>query len=258
MDTSQNQQAEMLARWESAADWPMLTLALGSVPLLVFESSYPSLFAVLNWAISGVFAAELGARLVIHGQGRMRYAASKWYDFAIVALTLVPVLMPLRALRSVRMWKLLKVFRVAVFAERGFRTVRRMWDGASGRYVMLAAVVLVAASAVGVWLFESGGGEGGIDSWGDTIWWTTVTMTTVGYGDISPQTGGGKTAAIVLMLAGITIFGFITANLAAWFTRSRTETEEHNLAQQVAELTAAVEKLNRQIEAPKAEDEPAS
>ncbi|MCY4193007.1 MAG: potassium channel family protein [bacterium] len=257
MDASLSRKTEALARWESAADWPMLVLALGSVPLLVFESAYPSLFAVLNWVISGLFAAELGGRLFVHGQGRTRYAISKWYDFAIVALTLIPVLMPLRALRSVRVLKLLKAFRVAAFAERGFHTVRRMWDGTSGRYVMLAAVALVAASAAGVWLFESDGG-GDIDSWGDTIWWTIVTMTTVGYGDISPVTGTGKAAAIVLMLAGITIFGFITANLAAWFTKSKTEAEEHNLAQQVNKLSVAVEKLSGQIEALKAEDEPTS
>ncbi|MCY4272528.1 MAG: potassium channel family protein, partial [bacterium] len=97
-----------------------------------------------------------------------------------------------------------------------------------------------------------------IDSWGDTIWWTIVTMTTVGYGDILPVTGTGKAAAIVLMLAGITIFGFITANLAAWFTKSKTEAEEHNLAQQVNKLSVAVEKLSGQIEALKAEDEPTS
>ena len=225
----------------------MLVLALGSIPLLVFESFYPSLFAVLNWAISGVFAVELAVRLVIHGPGRKRYAVSKWYDFAIVALTLIPVLMPLRALRSVRVLKVLKILRLAVFAERGWHTAKRIWAGTSGRYVLAAAVALIAASAVGVWYFEDDGG-GDIDSWGDTVWWAIVTMTTVGYGDISPETGGGKAVAIVLMLAGITIFGVITANLAAWFTRSKEEADKDDLAGQVKELTVAVERLTAEVE----------
>ncbi|MCY3888874.1 MAG: ion transporter [bacterium] len=228
-------------------DWPMLVLALGSIPLLVFESFYPSLFAVLNWAISGVFAVELGVRLVVHGPGRRRYAVTKWYDFAIVALTLIPVLMPLRALRSVRVLKVLKVLRVAAFVERGFHTVKRIWAGTSGRYVLAVAVGLIAASAVGVWFFEDRGGAE-IDSWGDTIWWAIVTMTTVGYGDISPQTGGGKAVAIILMLAGITVFGVITANLAAWFTRSKEQANQADLGRQVQELTAAVERLTAQVE----------
>lgn len=225
----------------------MLVLSIGSIPLLVFESFYPSLFAVLNWAISGVFAVELGVRLVIHGPGRKRYAVTKWYDFAIVALTLIPVLMPLRALRSVRVLKVLKVLRVAAFVERGLHTAKRIWAGTSGRYVLAGAVVLIAASAVGVWFFEDGGG-GGINSWGDTIWWSIVTMTTVGYGDISPETGGGKAAAIIVMLAGITVFGVITANLAAWFTTSKDEAENDDLARQVKELTEAVERLTAQAE----------
>lgn len=71
-------------------------------------------------------------------------------------------------------------------------------------------------------------------------------MTTVGYGDISPETGGGKAVAIILMLAGITVFGVITANLAAWFTRSKEEADKDSLARQVQELTEAVERLTEQ------------
>lgn len=242
---SANRGDEALARWESAADWPMLVLALGSIPLLVFESFYPSVFALLNWLISGVFAVELGVRLVLHGPGRSRYAVAKWYDFAIVALTAIPVLMPLRALRSARVLKVLRVLRLAAFAERGWHTARRIWAVTSGRYVLAAAVALITSSAVGVWFFENHGG-GDIDSLGESVWWAIVTMTTVGYGDVSPQTGGGKAAAIVLMLAGITVFGVLSANLAAWFTANREESTEA-LAQQVNDLTAAVERLADQI-----------
>lgn len=249
MRASRRQGGEVLARWEAAADWPMLILALGSIPLLVFERSVSwveSIAVPLNWAITGAFAVELGVRMVLHGPGRKRYAMSKWYDFAIVALTAIPVLMPLRALRSVRVLKVLKILRLVAFAERGWHTARRIWAGTSGRYVLAGAVALIAASAVGVWFFEDDGG--GIDSWGDTIWWAIVTMTTVGYGDISPETSGGKAVAIVLMFAGITVFGVITANLAAWFTRSKEEAETGDLARQVSELTAAVERLATHIE----------
>ena len=247
MKSPKRDQTEVLARWEAGADWPMLVLALGSIPLLVFESFYPSVFALLNWLISGVFAVELGVRLVIHGPGRKRYAASKWYDFAIVALTLIPALMPLRALRSIRVLKVLKILRLVAFAERGWHTAKRIWAGTSGRWVLVAAAALIAAASAGVWFFEDDGG-GNIDSLGDTLWWAIVTMTTVGYGDISPETGGGRAVAVVLMLAGITVFGVITANLAAWFTRSKEEADKDDLTRQVSELTAAVERLAAQLE----------
>ncbi len=80
------------------------------------------------------------------------------------------------------------------------------------------------------------------------VWWTIVTATTVGYGDISPQTTGGKSVAIVLMLAGITVFGILTANLAAWFTASKEEPEMEDLAKSVSELVAAVDRLTAQTE----------
>ena len=78
-----------------------------------------------------------------------------------------------------------------------------------------------------------------------------MTMTTVGYGEISPETSGGKAVAIILMLAGITVFGVITANLAAWFTRSKEEAQTDDLARQVKELTAVVERLIVEVEATK-------
>ena len=238
----------------------MLVLAVGSVPLLVFERSaswVESIAGPLNWAISGVFAVELGVRMVLHGPGRSRYAVTKWYDFAIVALTVIPVLTPLRALRSVRVLKVLKILRLVAFAERGWHTAKRIWAGTSGRYVLAAAIGLIAASSVGVWVFEDGG-DGGIDSAGETVWWAIVTMTTVGYGDISPQTSGGKAVAIVLMLAGITVFGVITANLAAWFTASKEQPETEALARQVSELAAAVDRLAAQIEENSSPKRPAS
>ncbi len=249
-DDHQSAGATNIERWETAVDWPMLVLALGSIPLLVFEGSSSwaeSLAGPLNWAISGVFAVELGVRLVLHGSGRAGYAVRKWYDFAIVALTLIPVLMPLRALRSVRVLKVLKILKLVAFAERGWYTAKRIWANTSGRWVLAAAIALIAASAVGVWVFEDGGG-GGIDSLGETVWWTIVTATTVGYGDISPQTTGGKSVAIVLMLAGITVFGILTTNLAAWFTASKEEPEMEDLAMQVSELVAAVDRLTSQTE----------
>ena len=75
------------------------------------------------------------------------------------------------------------------------------------------------------------------------MWWTVVTMTTVGYGDISPTTGIGKALAVLVMLAGIAVFGVLTANLAAWFTSTAEQPQRDDLTAQIAELTTAVERL---------------
>ncbi len=193
----------------------MLVLALGSIPLLVLEGAFSFVEMVagpLYWAISGVFVADLVVRLVLHGPGRVRFAASRRYDFVIVALTLIPVLMPLRALRSVRLLKLLRAFRVTALGLRSWQTAKQMWGDLSGRYVIVAAKVLVVAFLATVWQFE-GGGSGGIDSYGGTTWWTILTMTIVGYGDVFPITAGEKIAAVLLMVVGVTVLELLSPTL---------------------------------------------
>lgn len=232
-----------LEEWERYSDWPMLALALGSIPLLVFENSLGRSAAYLNWAIPVVFAAELAARIVLHGPGRKWYALSRWYDFAIVTLTLIPPLMPFRVLRSARVLTAVRLILILALTDRALVTVKSIWDRTAGKNILASAMLLIVASSVAVWYFESEGG-GDIDSFHETVWWSIVTMTTVGYGDIHPVTAGGQIIAIALMVSGITVFGLLTANLAAWFTQGRDD----DAAEKIEELTAAVERLTSVVE----------
>ena len=52
----------------------------------------------------------------------------------------------------------------------------------------------------------------------DALWWSFVTASTVGYGDISPQTGLGRLIASILMLVGIGTIGMLTGTIATYFT----------------------------------------
>jgi voltage-gated potassium channel len=59
-------------------------------------------------------------------------------------------------------------------------------------------------------------GDGSIKTFGDALWWALTTVTTVGYGDKFPVTAAGRGIGAALMLARITLFGVLTANLAAF------------------------------------------
>src|SRR6266508_1257773 len=55
-----------------------------------------------------------------------------------------------------------------------------------------------------------------ITTFGDALWWSTTTVTTVGYGDRFPVTTGGRLIAVALMVGGIAVVGAVTGSVAAW------------------------------------------
>ncbi len=56
-------------------------------------------------------------------------------------------------------------------------------------------------------------------------------MTTIGYGDISPVTAGGRIVAVIIIISGIIFFGFFTASISSYLTRKGEEKEEEKLGE---------------------------
>ena len=91
----------------------------------------------------------------------------------------------------------------------------------------------------------------------DAIWWSVATVTTVGYGDIVPQTLVGKAVAVVLMFSGIATLGLLTSSLNNTFVRSGRQTErklaeiEKELAEQrviLEEIRSTVQLINSKMD----------
>ncbi len=85
--------------------------------------------------------------------------------------------------------------------------------------ILAAALVLILLCATAFWFFE--GGRDGEVPFSDALWWSVVTATTVGYGDISPASPGGRIAGVVLMLVGIGFLGVLTATIAGVFIENK-------------------------------------
>ncbi len=210
------------ARWESMTDVPLMVLAVATIPLLVVEANatapWTTAAAIANWTIWACFATDLAVRTAqARGQWR-RYLLTHWYDVAIVGVTVIPYLLPIRALRSMHAIRILRAARVIVYAVRVWHTAIRIWQGLIGRQMIVAMPVVVTAGATGIWFAESGTNST-LGNFGDALWWAMVTVTTVGYGDIAPVTAAGRVIAAALMVVGIALFGIVTANIASNLTQ---------------------------------------
>jgi len=209
----------------------MAALALLSVAVGVSASQLgePVVLVNIEWALTGVFALEYGVRLWA-APSRVKYFKSAIVD-------LISILPPVRGARLLR---LLRLLRVASALNLALGTTRL---GAQSLTILRIAVIWVAVvviSALGMYLAEFGENPNVRTFW-DALWWAIVTITTVGYGDVSPATVEGRLAAGVLMVLGIAFFSFLTATFTAALT-SGVSNEAKSLEHRIVELNALKKK----------------
>ena len=88
--------------------------------------------------------------------------------------------------------------------------------------------------------------EPGVNTFGDGIWWALVTVTTVGYGDITPSTTLGRFVASALMFLGLGLIATVTAIVSAKFTQNFVDTHTNDdVFEKLKELESEIEKLKK-------------
>lgn len=163
--------------------------------------------------LTGAFAAEFVSRLAA-SRDRRAYLRGHWIDL----VALVPAARTVRILRVLRLLRLVRSFagiyralgHVGSLAEhRGLQTIVLSWLGVM--VICCAAIYFAERDVVGT----------AIRSPFDALWWGISTMTTVGYGDVVPQTAEGRIAASALMLLGIGLFSAVTAIITSFLVAGR-------------------------------------
>ncbi len=111
------------------------------------------------------------------------------------------------------------------------------------KYVTLIAVGMIV---IGGAVFASVEHEQQLTTW-DGIWWATTTVTTVGYGDIGPETDSGRVIAMMIMLVGIGFVALLTAFIADRFISQQreTETKEEQILVELQEIKLRLETLEK-------------
>ncbi len=237
-----------LERFERAVELPLLVLALAMVPLIVLPllldlpGAVEAAFIAADWFIWAIFAFEYVVRLSLTTH-RLRFLRREWPDLLIIVL---PFLRPLRLVRSARALRLLRLARlVAVLAETR-QAAHRLLRRHRLHYALVVTFVVVIGAAALVLSLEEGSG-GTIDSFGDALWWSITTVTTVGYGDTFPVTPAGRGVAAFLMVTGIAVFGVLTANVAAFFLERDEEQDANSVAELLQQVLKRLDTLERHL-----------
>ncbi len=212
-------------------DLVLLAAILASVAVVILDSvdsvarEHAALFDVLEWMFTALFSIEYAARLACVRRP-LHYARSFFgvVDLLAVLPTYLMLLLPgAQFLLEVRILRLLRIFRILKLAAYiGEYSALGVALAASRRKIFIfLSVVLMIALLMGTLLYVVEGPERGYTSIPISVYWAIVTMTTVGYGDITPQTDLGRLIAAVMMLLGWGILAVPTGIVSAEMTARR-------------------------------------
>ncbi len=229
---------------------PMLVLTLLFLVVMVLPVIYPGLspgarsaLAAIDLGIWAAFLAEYLARLFV-APDRLRFILRNPFDLLLVV---IPVLRPLRLLRSVTLLRTARLIRIGAGAGRAVRESRVHLASRAALLAAGSAFILILATAVMELDVERNAAKANITTFPDAVWWAVSTMATVGYGDHYPVTPAGRAVGIVLMIAGVGIFGVVAASTAAWFISAGQEEDKRLQAETIIALTAEVAALRRTV-----------
>ncbi len=208
-----------LARWENRSELPLFAaslLYLGAYAVHVLDPGLPApghalleCLIGLTWAL---FAADYALRVRLRGERfGLRYVRQHLLDTVVV---LLPLLRPLR---------MVEIYQVI---QRNRQRPKLSLYGRVIAYAGTTAVLLGFSGALAVYQQERGAPGATIHTFGDAVWWTCSTLTTVGYGDVTPVTAAGRALAVVLMLLGLALLGAVTGSFSSWLLQVFTREDE--------------------------------
>lgn len=216
-------------------DLTLIAFILASVTVVVLDSmagvhaKHAALLNALEWGFTIIFSVEYLARLACV-RHPWRYAKSFYgiIDLLAVLPSYLAALIPgLHALLDVRVLRLLRLFRIlkltAYLAE--FGALGRALAASRRKILVFLSFVMMVVLIMGTLMYVAEGPANGYTSIPLSVYWAITTMTTVGFGDITPQTDLGRVIASVMMLLGWGTLAVPTGIVSAEFTAQKTQRE---------------------------------
>jgi voltage-gated potassium channel len=226
---------------QKALYWAAVLAAIATIPVVLAEQEGHTgiLFDTANWTLWSVFAVEYGVGLAV-ARDRWHYFRTNPFGLAIVVLSFPLLPSILGFARLARLVNLLRLMRLLVASARGVRVLGTALGRRGLGYLAILTVILILAAGAVMSILEPDTVKGGF--WAG-VWWATATVSTVGYGDISPTTPGGRLIAVVLMVVGIGLASTLAAAVAAYFVKTDSEREQLAVETRLARVEALLERL---------------
>lgn len=185
----------------------------------IFHREYGQLISVLEWVFTIIFTIEYGLRLYC-ATHPVLYARS-FYGL-VDLLSVLPSYLALlihRAnftlvIRILRLFRIFRVLKLLRYLSEGNVLLRAMMQSSRKVFLFFFSVSLIVMVLSSV-MYVVEGPDNGFSSIPKSVYWTIVTITTVGYGDITPKTGLGQAIAAFTMLIGYSIIAIPTGILTA-------------------------------------------
>ncbi len=193
----------------------------------IFDAKLHNVFVIVEIVITAVFTVEYILRVMtIKNKKDYIFSFFGIIDFLAILPFYLSLFIPLtKYFLIIRMLRMLRIFRILNlmdFMNDGYFIVRALKNSSRKIYIFLLFLMIFSV-IVGSMMFMVEGHREGFESIPQSVYWAVVTVTTVGYGDVSPGTPLGKFLSVLLMLAGYSIIAVPTGIVTAEMRNKRQE-----------------------------------
>lgn len=215
----------------------MIFLTLLLIPVFVIPALYTlsplhaEILAFIDLAIWVAFYCEFFIKIFVS----TNYIYTLKRNWFLVIILVLPLFRVFRLVRLARFVRILRLLRLQSLVNRLKKNMRTLVHNLEYVVVTLLMVILIASFVM--WHIEQSTG-GNIDTFGKAVWWSVITITTVGYGDLVPTSPASQIFGGVVSLVGIVLFMLVVARITSLFVMNRV----------VYRQDSNIRKLNRRVQ----------
>ena len=185
---------------------------LSKIPL-----EYQTLYVIIDRIILAIFAIDYFTRLYL-AKDKKKYFKENIFEL----LSIIPLD---SFFRGFRIFRVIRIVRVMFLTKRLSSRANSFLNTNGFIYILLITISTILTGSVIIYYLEK---DITMKTFGDELWWSFVTVTTVGYGDLSPATGAGRITAAILMIVGIGFIGMLTGTIATYFIKKVKSPKVHD------------------------------